>query len=142
MQPHGYSQMFQSILRLCFPVQNDDLTERFFRNMAELAVIHCLNSARVEPRQPNAPGAQPQPVLNYVAVDALVKLAVCLVTGTYPLSTCSIKNSACLAEPAPTFGCILAAARLFEAHMPALAHSVMSLHVPSTQVCLPGNTML
>ena len=113
MQPHGYSQMFQSILRLCFPVQNDDLTERFFRNMTELAVIHCLNSARVEPRQPNAPGAQPQPVLNYVAVDALVKLAVCLVTGIYAPGTCSIKNDACLAGPVPTFGCILAAARLF-----------------------------
>ena len=26
--------------------QGDDLTERFFRNLTELAVIHCLNSER------------------------------------------------------------------------------------------------
>ena len=128
MQPHSYSQMFQSILRLCFPLQNDDLTERFFRNMTELAVIHCLNSARVEPRQPNAPGAQPQPVLNYVAVDALVKLAVCLVTGTYPLSTCGIRNNACLAGPVANLW--VHHSSVSEAHMPAPAHNVMRLHVP------------
>ena len=74
------------------PVQNDDLTERFFRNITELAVIHCLNIARMEPMQPNAPSAQPQPVLNYVAVDALVKLAVCLVTGILPPDTFIIRK--------------------------------------------------
>lgn len=64
-------------------MQGDDLTERFFRNLTELAVIHCLNSERPAPApavgQPA--GAQPQPQLNFVATDALVRLAVCLVTG-------------------------------------------------------------
>ena len=136
MQPHDYSQMFQSILRLCFPVQNDDLTERFFRNMTELAVIHCLNSARVEPRQPNAPSAQPQPVLNYVAVDALVKLAVCLVTGTYPLSTCKSRYRLLKLNQCPPLSACQQQHVFCEAHMPALALSKMRLHVPPAKKSL------
>ena len=63
-------------------LQGDDLTERFFRNLTELAVIHCLNSERPVPATGQAGAAQPQPQLNFVATDALVRLVVCLVTGT------------------------------------------------------------
>ena len=68
--------------------QGDDLTDRFFRNLTELAVIHCLNSqqpgqpaAQQQPGQPA--GAPPLPALNFVAIDALVRLTVCLVTGAF-----------------------------------------------------------
>ena len=68
--------------------QGDDVTDRFFRNLTELAVIHCLNSqqpgqpaAQQQPGQPA--GAPPLPALNFVAIDALVRLTVCLVTGAF-----------------------------------------------------------
>lgn len=59
------------------------MTERFFRNLTELAVIHCLNSERPAAAGLQSSGSPPQPQLNFVATDALVRLVVCLVTGSF-----------------------------------------------------------
>lgn len=72
--------------------QGDDLTERFFRNLTELAVIHCLNSERPAAAGLAPSGTPPQPQLNFVATDALVRLVVCLVTGGLrcPSASCAL----------------------------------------------------
>jgi hypothetical protein len=67
----------------------DDLTERFFRILTELAVRHCANS--------DVPGAQ----ANFMATDALARLVVTLVICTYPSTLPSVPLSvlhACVHE--------------------------------------------
>ena len=54
------------------------MTDRFLRIMIQLAVQHCLRSeAQALAAQP--PGAPRPAALNFVAVDACVRLMVCLV---------------------------------------------------------------
>ena len=55
--------------------QGDDLTDRFFRVLTELAVRHCLANEMVPPGSLR-PGA-----LSFVATDALVRLLVTLIQG-------------------------------------------------------------
>lgn len=56
----------------------EEATERFVRVMATLAVAHCLRSeATAAAAQP--PGTPRQATLSFVAVDAFVRLMVCLV---------------------------------------------------------------
>ncbi len=93
--------------------QGDDLTERFFRNLTELAVIHCLNSERPPAAGVQPSGTPPQPQLNFVATDALVRLVVCLVTGGSLLPS----SASCMAA---IFGCFAALAGI--AIPPSLQH--------------------
>lgn len=64
--------------RLSVHAQMDELTQRFFRILTELAVRHCaasqVNSA------PGQPGA-----VSFMATDALARLIVTLVIGVPPL---------------------------------------------------------
>lgn len=57
------------------PIQGDDLTDRFFRVLAELAVRHCLAN------EATAPGSGRPGALSFVATDALVRLLVTLIVG-------------------------------------------------------------
>lgn len=58
----------------------DGATERFLRVMTQLAVAHCLRS-EIAGTVPTPPGAPPRPAaLSFVAIDAYVRLMVCLVT--------------------------------------------------------------
>ena len=59
----------------------DDLTERFFRILTELAVRHCANS--------DVQGAQ----VNFMATDALARLVVTLVIGTFPNSSSLVRQN-------------------------------------------------
>lgn len=61
------------------PPQGDDMTERFLRIMIQLAVQHCLRSeaAAAAAMPPGAPRPAP---LSFIAVDAAVRLFVCLIT--------------------------------------------------------------
>lgn len=54
------------------------MTDRFLRIMIQLAVQHCLRSeaAALAAQPPGVPRPAP---LNFVAVDACVRLMVCLV---------------------------------------------------------------
>ena len=61
------------------PPQGDDMTERFLRIMIQLAVQHCLRSeAAAAASLP--PGAPRPAALSFIAVDAAVRLFVCLIT--------------------------------------------------------------
>ena len=53
---------------------SEEATERFVRVMASLAVAHCLRSEAA------APAGGPRSALSFVAVDAFVRLMVCLIT--------------------------------------------------------------
>lgn len=64
------------VLKSCVGMQMDGMTDRFFRIVVELAVNHCAAS---EAR--TVPGAG---VLNFMAVDAFVRLSVCLIIGELP----------------------------------------------------------
>ena len=58
---------------------NEEATERFVRVMASLAVQHCLRSESLAAAA--VPAGTPRPAsLSFVAVDAFVRLMVCLVT--------------------------------------------------------------
>lgn len=58
---------------------NEEATERFVRVMASLAVAHCLRSEATAAAA--VPAGTPRPAtLSFVAVDAFVRLMVCLVT--------------------------------------------------------------
>lgn len=58
---------------------NEESTERFVRVMASLAVQHCLRSEAAAAA--SVPAGTPRPaVLSFVAVDAFVRLMVCLIT--------------------------------------------------------------
>ena len=55
------------------------MTERFLRIMIQLAVQHCLRSeAAAAANLP--PGAARPTALSFIAVDAAVRLFVCLIT--------------------------------------------------------------
>ena len=55
------------------------MTERFLRIMVQLAVQHCLRSEAAAAA--NLPPGAPRPTaLSFIAVDAAVRLFVCLIT--------------------------------------------------------------
>jgi CCR4-NOT transcription complex subunit 1 len=56
-------------------LKGDDLTDRFFRVLTELAVRHCLANEMV------VPGSLRPGALSFVATDALVRLLVTLIVG-------------------------------------------------------------
>lgn len=59
--------------------QGDEMTERFLRIMIQLAVQHCLRSEAAAAA--NLPPGAPRPAaLSFIAVDAAVRLFVCLIT--------------------------------------------------------------
>jgi CCR4-NOT transcription complex subunit 1 len=60
-------------------LKGDEMTERFLRIMIQLAVQHCLRSeaAAAASMPPGAPRPAP---LSFIAVDAAVRLFVCLIT--------------------------------------------------------------
>lgn len=60
-------------------LKGDDMTERFLRIMIQLAVQHCLRSEAAAAA--NLPPGAPRPTaLSFIAVDAAVRLFVCLIT--------------------------------------------------------------
>jgi CCR4-NOT transcription complex subunit 1 len=52
----------------------DGITDRFFRILVELAVRHCLVSE--SPPSAGSPG-----IMSFIAIDAFVRLTLCLVMG-------------------------------------------------------------
>ncbi|KAL4458253.1 hypothetical protein ABPG75_013118 [Micractinium tetrahymenae] len=60
-------------------LKGDDMTERFLRIMIQLAVQHCLRSEAAAAA--NLPPGAPRPTaLSFIAIDAAVRLFVCLIT--------------------------------------------------------------
>ena len=67
-------------------VQGNELTDRFLHSLLELSVQHCLASGEQEEQR--YPGTQPP--LNFMVVDAFVRLLATLVTGLCGLCSCPL----------------------------------------------------
>ena len=75
-------------------LQGNELTDRFLHSLLELSVQHCLASGEQEEQR--YPGTQPR--LNFMVVDAYVRLLATLVTGEQPELTSTLVRDYSLAS--------------------------------------------